>query len=121
MAANIDIAVTDLTGYNFIVKLNWDIDCMKKSISAHYEMKLFNDFLKTGTRAERQCREARDNNYVGLKSPLRISQNNYDFENIALIYNDKIIEQNHVKHGLFTLEMMDNNILSFVIVKKRTY
>ena len=120
MATNIDIVISDLTGYNFIVKLNWNLVCIKQSISTHYEVKLFHEFLNTSARAERLYHNSPVTEcYKKLKSPLSMSQDNYYFENIVLIYNNKVLEQDHVKSNLITEEMINNNNnMSFVIVKK---
>ena len=119
MATNIDIVVTDLTGYNFIVKLNWDLACIKQSISTHYEIKLFNEYLNINNISKNEYYKNTNHTYKWHKSDLYASIDNYYFENIELIYNDKILEQYHVECDLFTLEMIEeNNNMSFVIVKK---
>ena len=101
MATNIDIVITDLTGCTFIVKLNWDIDCMKQSISTDYEIKLFNEYLNINNISKNEYYKNTNHAYI------------------ELIYNNKILEQYDVESDLFTDEMIkENNNMSFVIVKK---
>ena len=115
MATNIDIVVTGLTGYNFIVKLNWDLACIQQSISTHYEMKLFNEYLNINNISKNEYYKNTNHAYKWRKSDLYASIDNYYFENIELIYNDKILEQYHVECDLFTEEMIkENNNMSLL-------
>ena len=121
MTTDIDIIITDLTGYNFIINLNWDIDIMKQSICTHYEIKLFNEFLTINNISNYEYYKNTDHTYKWLKSSLHAKADNYYFVNIELIYNDKILEQCDVESDLITEEMIkENNNMSFVIVKKET-
>ena len=121
MTTDIDIIITDLTGYNFIIKLNWDIDIMKQSISTHYEIKLFNDFLTLNNMSKYEYYKNTDNAYKWLNSDLHKKAENYYFVNIELIYKNKILEQYEIECDLLTEEIIkENNNMSFVIVKKET-
>ena len=119
MTTDIDIIITDLTGYNFIIKLNWDIDIMRQSISTHYEIKLFNDFLTLNNISKYEYYKNTDNAYKWLNSDLHKKAENYYFVNIELIYKNKILEQYEIECDLLTEEIIkENNNMSFVIVKK---
>ena len=45
MTTDIDINITDMVGYTFTIKLNWDVDIMRQDIASHYEQKLLNEYL----------------------------------------------------------------------------
>ena len=114
-----DIIITDLTGYNFIIKLNWDIDIMKQEIATHYEIKLFNDFLTLNNMSKFEYYKNTDNAYKWLNSDLHKQAENYYFLYIQLIYKNKILEQYDIESDFLTLDMLkNNNNMSFVIVKK---
>ena len=121
MATNIDIVVTDLTGYNFIVKLNWDLDCIKQSISTHYETKIFNEYLTINNISRNEYYKNSNYTFKWMESEFYKRVNDYYYNNIELIYNDKILEQYHVETDQFDLsDIKNNNNMSFVITKKES-
>ena len=110
-----DIIITDLCGHTFTIKLNWDIGAMKDSISIHYDKKFKNEFLLENNLTTRDMIN-HFNKYI--KSDYYKKTNDYNPDNIQLIYQGQILEQYHIEADLITLEDFekDNNI-NVVIVK----
>ena len=114
-----DIIITDMTGHSFTIKLNWDICIMKQSISAHYEIKLFKDFLHINNISKKEYRDSSNHMFKWMESELYKRVDDYYYDDIELIYNNEVLEQYHVECDLFTEEMIkENNNMSFVIIKK---
>ena len=110
-----DIIITDLCGHTFTIKLNWDIGAMKDSISIHYDKKFKNEFLLENNLTTSDMIN-HFNKYI--KSDYYKKTNDYNPDNIQLIYKGEILEQYHIEADLITLEDFekDNNI-NVVIVK----
>ena len=111
-----DIIITDLCGHTFTIKLNWDIGAMKDSISIHYDKKFKNEFLLENNLTTSDSFYLKIFKYI--KSDYYKKTNDYNPDNIQLIYKGEILEQYHIEADLITLEDFekDNNI-NVVIVK----
>ena len=121
MTTDIDILITDMIGYSFIVKLNWDLDCIKQSISTHYETKIFNEYLTINNISRNEYYKNSNYTFKWMESEFYKRVNDYYYNNIELIYNDKILEQYHVETDQFDLsDINNNNNMSFVITKKES-
>ena len=121
MTTDIDILITDMIGYSFIVKLNWDLDCIKQSISTHYETKIFNEYLTINNISRNEYYKNSNYTFKWMESEFYKRVNDYYYNNIELIYNDKILEQYHVETDQFDLsDIKNNNNMSFVITKKES-
>ena len=110
-----DINITDLSGHTFSIKLNWDIDAMKDSISIYYDNKFRTDFLLENNLTSRDMM-----NHLGdyFKSDYYKKANDYNPDNIQLIYKGEILEQYHVEADLITVEdLQKNNNMNVVICK----
>ena len=103
MTTDIDILITDMIGYSFIVKLNWDLDCIKQSISTHYETNIFNEYLTINNISRNEYYKNSNYTFKWMESEFYKRVNDYYYNNIELIYNDKILEQYHVETDLFDL------------------
>ena len=121
MTTDIDILITDMIGYSFTVKLNWDLDCIKQSISTHYETKIFNEYLTINNISRNEYYKNSNYTFKWMESEFYKRVNDYYYNNIELIYNDKILEQYHVETDQFDLsDINNNNNMSFVIAKKES-
>ena len=121
MTTDIDILITDMIGYSFIVKLNWDLDCIKQSISTHHESKIFNEYLTINNISRNEYYKNSNYTFKWMQSEFYKRVNDYYYNNIELIYNDKILEQYHVETDQFDLsDINNNNNMSFVIVKRES-
>ena len=119
MTTDIDILITDMIGYSFIVKLNWDLDCIKQSISTNYETKIFNEYLTINNISRNEYYKNSNYTFKWMQSEFYKRVNGYYYNNIELIYNDKILEQYHVETDQFDLsDINNNNNMPFVITKK---
>ena len=111
-----DMIITDLSGHTFTIQLNWDIGAMKDSISIYYDKKLKNDFLLENNLTTRDMINHFNKH---IKSDYYKKTNDYNPDNIQLIYKGEILEQYHIEADIINLEYFekDNNI-NVVIVKK---
>lgn len=104
-----DIDITDLSGHTFSIKLNWDIDAMKDSISIYYDNKFRTDFLLENNLTSRDMM-----NHLGdyFKSDYYKKANDYNPDNIQLIYKGEILEQFHIEADIYSEDdfKQDNNI-----------
>ena len=95
---NIDINITDLSGHTFTIKLNWDIGAMKDSISIYCDNKFKNDFLLENNLTNRDMI-----NHFGkyIKSDYYKKANDYNADNIQLIYKGDIRTISHRSRYIF--------------------
>ena len=115
MATNIDINITDLSGHTFTIKLNWDIGAMKDSISIYYDNKFKNDFLLENNLTARDMIN-HFNKYI--KSDYYKKANDYNPDNIQLIYKGEILEQFDIETDKYTLDdFKEDNNINVVIIK----
>ena len=121
MTTDIDILITDMIGYRFTIKLNWDLACIKQSISTHNETIIFNEYLSINNISRNEYYKNSNYTFKWMESEFYKRVNDYYYNNIELIYNDKILEQYHVETDQFDLsDINDNNNMSFVITKKES-
>ena len=112
---NIHLNITDMSGHTFTIKLHWDIGAMKDSISIYYDNKFRNDFLLENNLTHRDMIKHM-NKY--LSSDYYKKANDYNPDNIQLIYKGEILEQYHVEADLITVEdLQKNNNMNVVICK----
>ena len=112
---NIDINITDLSGHTFTIKLNWDIGAMKDSISIYYDNKFKNDFLLENNLTNRDMIN-HFNKYI--KSDYYKKANDYNPDNIQLIYKGEILEQYHIEADIYSEDdFKEDNNINVVIIK----
>ena len=123
MATNIDINITDLSGHTFTIKLNWDI-CearnlglnkfifMKLQIARHYEEQYKTNFCNEKGIAKHEFHTTQTYFYEWINSDYYKKTNDYNPDNIQLIYKGEILEQFHIEADIYTLDDFkeDNNI-----------
>ena len=115
MATNIDINITDLSGHTFTIKLNWDIGAMKDSISIYYDNKFKNEFLLENNLTNR---DMINHFHKYIKSDYYKKTNDYNPDNIQLIYKGEILEQFHIEADIYTLDdFKEDNNINIVIIK----
>ena len=110
-----DIDITDLSGHTFTIELNWDIGAMKDSISIYYDNKFKNDFLLENNLTNRDMI-----NHFGkyIKSDYYKKANDYNPDNIELIYKGEILEQFHIEADIYTDDdFKEDNNINVVIIK----
>ena len=112
---NIHLNITDMSGHTFTIKLHWDIGAMKDSISIYYDNKFRNDFLLENNLTHRDMIKHM-NKY--LSSDYYKKANDYNPDNIQLIYKGEILEQFHIEADIYSEDdfKKDNNI-NIVIIK----
>ena len=112
---NIDINITDLSGHTFTIKLNWDIGAMKDSISIYYDNKFKNDFLLENNLTNRDMIN-HFNKYI--KSDYYKKANDYNPDNIQLIYKGEILEQYHIEADIYSEDdFKEDNNINVIIIK----
>ena len=110
-----DINITDLSGHTFTIKLNWDIGAMKDSISIYYDNKFKNDFLLENNLTNRDMIN-HFNKYI--KSDYYKKANDYNPDNIQLIYKGEILEQYHIEADIYSEDdFKEDNNINVVIIK----
>ena len=116
MATNIDINITDLSGHTFTIKLNWDIGAMKDSISIYYDNKFKNDFLLENNLTNRDMIK---HFWKYIKSDYYKKVNDYNPDNIQLIYKGEILEQFDIETDKYSEDdFKEDNNINVVIIKK---
>ena len=110
-----DINITDLSGHTFTIKLNWDIGAMKDSISIYYDNKFKNDFLLENNLTNRDMI-----NHFGkyIKSDYYKKVNDYNPDNIQLIYKGEILEQFDIETDKYSEDdFKEDNNINVIIIK----
>ena len=124
-----DINITDFSGNTFTIKLKWDI-CearhsglnkfifMKLQIARHYEEQYKTNFCNEKGITKDELYTNNTYRYEWINSDYYKKTNDYNPDNIQLIYKGEILEQFDIKVAEYTLDdFKEDNNINVVIIK----
>ena len=124
-----DINITDFSGNTFTIKLKWDI-CearhsglnkfifMKLQIARHYEEQYKTNFCNEKGIAIHEFHTTQTYFYEWINSDYYKKTNDYNPDNIQLIYKGEILEQFDIETDKYTLDdFKEDNNINVVIIK----